>query len=255
MRGSGSGCVRRGRRQDGRGRLWGERRWRRRGDGRRRRCRGRRGRRDDRRRAHGRTGRRDGGRRGSRARRGRGDGRRLGRRRLGRRTARGQQAERVDVAFVLRRDPDAEVDTRGRMLRVAARAHRPDGRAFVDHVALRGRDRPEVDERDRVAVGREDRHAASVGGERARERDGPGRGRPDGQAVAAADVDSPVLSGGVRVGAERERAQHGSVGGPRPGKRRAARHERDQPCGADHEETVHKTPPSFSARATRVCES
>jgi hypothetical protein len=170
--------------------------------------------------------------------------------RTGDRTGR-EQADRIDVALRLRRDADAEVDARDRMLRFAAPPHGADGCALVDRVALRDRDRAEVDYGDGVPVGREDRHATPVGRQRAGERHGSRRRSPNGRSLLAPDVDPSVLPGRVRVRAERERAQHCSVGGPRPGTRWAAQQEGGERRCAGHEETVHETPPSFTARATR----
>ena len=106
---------------------------------------------------------------------------------------------------------------RNAVLGVAARAHRPDRRTLVDDVALRHADRLEVEERHGVAVRREDRDAAPVGGHGAGERDRAGRGSANRRAGRAGDVDAAMLSGGVRVGAQLERAEHLAVGGPRPG--------------------------------------
>ncbi len=242
--------ARRGSRHHHRARPWcggGRRRWsrgRRRGGGRCGRLRRRRGRcglRDRRRRSRNRRG-------GSCRRRRRS----RGRLRRGRRSrARRKQAERIDVALRLRPDPDAEVDGRDRVLGVTTPAHRSDRRSLRDHVALLDADRAEVDERDRVAVGGEDRDAAAVGRERAGERHRAGGGRSHRRALRPGEVDAAVLSGGVRVAAERKGAEHVAVRRPRPRRGRAADHERRETRHREYEKTMHEAPPSFSARATR----
>ena len=208
---------------------------------------GRRWRRGGRRRSCGRRGRRGNGRRD---RRGGGRGRRLGRGR--RRGARRKQPEWVDVALRLARTPDPEMDARHGVLRRPARAHRPDRRSLGDGDTLRDDDRPEMDERDGVAVLRLDRDPTTVRGEGSGERHDPGRGRADGRAVGAADVDAAVLAGCVGIRPQTERSQDRPVGGPRPRRSRRAEHEARECQHADDEDTVHETPPSLSARATRV---
>jgi hypothetical protein len=76
-----------------------------------------------------------------------------------------QETERVDVALLVGRAPDPEVDARGRLLGRPTRAHRPDRGTLRDRLPLRDADRAEVDERHRIAVGGEDRHPAAVRGE------------------------------------------------------------------------------------------
>jgi hypothetical protein len=170
---------------------------------------------------------------------GRGTRRRIRRRRRrGDRTGR-QQPERVDVALLFRGPSDPEVDARDGRFRGAARAHRPDRRTLGDRVALGHADRPEVDERDGVAVGREDRDAAPVGRQRARERHDTRRGRPDGRAVRAGDVDAAVLPTRIGVRAERERTHDRAVRGPRPGRRLAAQGEGERRDQANRKEPVH----------------
>jgi hypothetical protein len=195
-----------------RGRIWGRSRSRsrsRRGSrGRRRRaCRSRRRRRGWGRLLGGRDGRRDG--LGGRC--------RLWRGRRRRSRARGQEAERVDVAFLVGRAADAQVDARHRLLGRAARAHRPDRRTLAHLVAFRDADRAEMDEGHRIAVGGEDGDALTVGRERSGERDDTRRRRPDRRAFCARDVDAAVLAARVGVGPELERAKH--VASRRPGPR------------------------------------
>jgi hypothetical protein len=60
-----------------------------------------------------------------------------------------------------------------------------------------------------------------------------------------------MLSGGVRVAAERERAEHVAVRGPRPHHGRAAQGERRKARRREYEKTMHEAPSLFSARATR----
>jgi hypothetical protein len=63
-----------------------------------------------------------------------------------------------------------------------------------------------MDEGDRVAVGGEERDALTVGRERSGERDDTRRGCPDRRALGARDVDAAVLTAGIAVGSEHERA-------------------------------------------------
>ncbi len=196
-------CCRR-RCRDGRGRCRGNRRGRaRRGGGRRARRRRHRGRRS--------RGRRDGCRRRDdhrrRSRIGDGCGRRRGR-------TRRQQAEGIDVALLLRRTPDSEMDARDGLLGRSARSHRPDRRALRHRVALRDADRAEMDEGHREAVCGEDRDAAAVRGQRPGERDDARRGRADRRSACPGDVDATMLTTRVRVRAEHERPQHRAVGRP-----------------------------------------
>ena len=118
--------------------------------------------------------------------------------------SRREQPEWIDVSLVVGRAADPEVDARHVLLGRAARAHRADGVAFADGRALRDLDRAEVDERDGVAVRREDRHAAAVGRQRPGEGDDARCGRLHRRAVRAGDVDAAVLPGGVRVRPEGE---------------------------------------------------
>ena len=153
--------------------------------------------------------------RGRRDRRSRGDGRR--RRRCLRarcRRTRGEQPERVDVPFLLRRDAHAQVDARYRMLGLTARAHRGDRRALLDRVALRHLDRAQMNERHRVPIGREDREAPPVRRERAGEAHRAGCRGTDRRSRRARDVDAAVLPGRVRVTGQGERPEDVTVGGP-----------------------------------------
>jgi hypothetical protein len=108
------------------------------------------------------------------------------------------------------------------------------GPAFGDHVAfthvstaLDG-DPPDVRQRRLVAVGGRDRDREAVRRHLAREGDLSRDRRPDRSRDAEGDVDAAVLTCGVLVAAERELAEDGSVGGPRPGESaRWARENRD----------------------------
>jgi hypothetical protein len=125
--------------------------------------------------------------------------------------------QRVDVAVLLGRDSDAEMEVRHGPLRFSGPADRADRSAFFDGgVLLRG-DRAEVDHRDRVPVVGLDGHAQPV----ARCRSGEGH-LPTSRCrhrlpCGAADVDSAVLATRVRIGAERKRAEDRAGCRPRPG--------------------------------------
>jgi len=160
---------------------------------------------------------------GRRRRRGRGRGlrgrrrrHRRGGRRHGRRPA--EQAERVDVALLVRVRAHAEVDVRPLDLGRAARADRADRVTLGDRRALGDVERAEMRQRDVVAVAGEDRQRPPARGDGSREGDGAARGRDDRAARGRADVDAPVLAARVRVrGVERERREHRAVHRPRPG--------------------------------------
>ena len=234
------------------------------GRGRRRRCEGPGSRRSTRRRRNGRgrAGRRqtrdgrssdrggtrylsdDPGRRSGTADRGRCRSGRDDRRRWRRRWSRGarrQERRRVDVAVRRGRDPDTEVDVRRRPFDVATAAGDSHGIALGDGCALLDADLAEVREGDGVAV-ELDRHGTTRGRDDTGERDDPRRGRPDGFASIPGDVDTPVLAGRVRVGAERVGAKHVAVQRPRPGR---CRRSQDKYCeyGQHHEEPAHDAPP------------
>ena len=163
------------------------------------------------------------------------DGRRLGggngrgRRRLRRGgRSRREEAQGVDVALRIGRDPDAEVDVRLLELGRAARAHATDGRAFGDDRALQHADRAEMDERDRVAVVGVDRDRLAAAGNRPGKRDGSARGSDDVCPGRVGNVDSPMLAASVRVVTKRERLEHRSVCRPGPRARTGRPHERNR---------------------------
>jgi len=128
----------------------------------------------------------------------------------GRRRPDGQEAEGIHVALRVGGDANAEVDRAA----VSGGADRPalgDGRAADDG------ERAEVEQRDGVAVGREDRERRAAARDRAGERDGSGRRREDRLARRGGDVDATVLAAGVRMGrVEDEGAQHLTAGRPGP---------------------------------------
>jgi hypothetical protein len=133
------------------------------------------------------------------------------------RTACGKEPERVEVAVLVGRDANAEMDIGNRPLRVARRTDRADLRPFCDRrVALHGKV-AEVDEGHGVTVGRLDRDARTVARSGAGERDRSAVRREHPFAGLAADVDTPMLARGVRISSEAEGAEHGPGHGPRPG--------------------------------------
>jgi hypothetical protein len=70
-----------------------------------------------------------------------------------------KERKRIDVPVRIRGQTDAEVDVRLRPLDVAARPDRAHDVAFLERRARSRADRSQVDERDRVAVGRANRQA------------------------------------------------------------------------------------------------
>jgi hypothetical protein len=114
-------------------------------------------------------------------------------------------------------------------LRVATRSHGSELVAFSDRIPARGLDRTQVNESHRIAVGALDRHGLAAARHRPGEADRSTRGRDNSRAGGAPYVDTPVLSGGVRVVVrEREGLQHRPVDrpGPRERSRRQAEHKR-----------------------------
>jgi hypothetical protein len=110
----------------------------------------------------------------------------------------------------------AKVHVRGGRHAVLARADRADRLALADDRAAGDVDRAQLKERDRVAAGCGDRQGPAPVRDRAGERDRARSGGAYDPADVGADVDSAVLAAGIRVGPERERAQHRPVDGPRP---------------------------------------
>jgi hypothetical protein len=92
------------------------------------------------------------------------------------------------------------VDIRNVHLHVARRTDRPDRLGLGDAVADAHRDRPQMEQRDGIAVRRPDRHGAAVPGQPAGERHLSGGGCPDGGAGVTAHVD-PAVTALVVIGA------------------------------------------------------
>ena len=146
-----------------------------------------------------------------------GHGHGLGRRRRRCREARRQQRQRIDVALLVRGQPDSEVDVRLRQVDRPARADGADSRSFVDVRPARDADGAEMHERGRVTGRRLNRHGLAALRHRPGERDHAARGCGDLCAGRSAEVDATMLPGGVRARTvERERPQHRPVNGPRP---------------------------------------
>ena len=129
-------------------------------------------------------------------------------------------------------------------------ANRPDltvweNVALGDEAAARDRDRAELQQRHRVAVGGLDRHGPAAAGHGTAERDRAGGRRAHGGADVGADVDAAVLAGGVRVRAQLERPDDRPVGGPGPGGgSRDDDEERGRGDDRSAEGARHETPPS-----------
>jgi hypothetical protein len=210
-----------------------------------RRCSGRRGRgrrrlggRDRRRGGHGR--RRRGLRRWSSRGRRRSRGRRprlrrgCGRRRCGRSRrwrlghARRQEGERIEITVRIGGPADAEMDVGHFLLCRSGRPDRADSLPF-DHARAAGDgDRAEVDEGDRVAVGRLDRDAEPVRRQRAGKRDHSRTHGGHGATALPGDVDATVLPGGVGVAPVAKARQDRSRRRPRPGPSHGREHEQDE---------------------------
>jgi hypothetical protein len=131
-----------------------------------------------------------------------------------------QERERVDVALLVTRRAQAEVDVRLAWLGGSTWADGSYDAAFVDVLSARHADRPQVDERPRIAERCLNRHGLAPG------RHGPGEGddslrRSAHRAPArGAHVDATVLARRVWVRlVERERPQNRSGDRPRPRRR------------------------------------
>jgi hypothetical protein len=77
--------------------------------------------------------------------------------------ARRQEAERVDVALLVARDTDSEVDVRLGQVERAGRPNRPHDGALLDRPATGNPDRAQVQQCRRVAEGRLDGHRLAAG--------------------------------------------------------------------------------------------
>ena len=159
--------------------------------------------------------------------------------------ASGQQRGRVDVAVRIRGDADAEVDVGHTRHGVLAVADLADDRALRDHAAGRDDGRAELEQRDRVAVGSQDRDRATAARHRTGEGDGScGRGAHR-RAESRTDVDAAVLAGGVAVLGDGERSQDRPVGRPGPtGRDRDDDQGCDRRSDRDGEHAPHRVPPS-----------
>jgi hypothetical protein len=177
---------------------------------------------------------------------------RLGRGRHGRRLrGRRQEQQRVEVALRVCRPADAQVEVRHRQLRDAARPDRGDRIALGDQAAPPDPERPEMQQRDRVAVGRLDRQRLAAGRHRPGERDGSAGRRDHRRALRSTDVDPAMLAARVRVVAKAELAQHRPVHGPHPATR--ARGREQGRCGRTEQEPSHESTdllPSLQTEAT-----
>ena len=96
----------------------------------------------------------------------------------------------------------------------------------------------ELEQGHRVAVVGSDRESAAAARDRARERDGAADRCADRVSDGRTDVDPAMLSARVGIGAEREGPEDRPVDGPRPCRRRAGDHERDE-CEDDEQPQVH----------------
>jgi hypothetical protein len=134
-----------------------------------------------------------------------------------RRDARRQKSQRIDVALVVARHANAEVDERLYQINLTARANGADHRPLVHERTSLDADRTEMQERRGVAERRLDRHRLATCRDRAGEGDDPVRRCEHRAAARRPQVDTSMLAGGVGVRAvEGKRSQHRSVDRPRP---------------------------------------
>jgi hypothetical protein len=180
----------------------------------------------------------------------RGDrGRLRGRLRRRRLSPHRQERRGVDVALGVVGHPHAEVDVGVGRDCVLARADRSHDVALGDGRPARDVDAPELKQRHRIAVRGADRDRAAAVWNGAGEADRARRRSPHRRPHGAADVDSPVLAAGVRVVAESESAEHGSVDWPRPRSSSRRCDERDN--RREHDEPAHTSSSSLSVQRTR----
>jgi hypothetical protein len=138
-------------------------------------------------------------------------------RRLRGNAARRQKRERVDVSLLVTGRAQAEVDVRLAGLGSAARAYGSDDAAFVDVRSARDADRPQVDERRRVAGRCLNRHGLATGRHGSCEGDDTLCRSKHRAPARGAQVDAAVLTCRIGVGVvEREGPQDRSGDRPRP---------------------------------------
>lgn len=126
------------------------------------------------------------------------------RRRLRRDTG-GQECQRIDVALLVSRQPNAQVHVGFGPVWFTARPDRRDRVPFGDRVSLPDIERAEVLHHDRVAVGSAYRQRLAALRHRARKRHGAGSRRKHAGTEIAANVDSSMLAACIRVVPENER--------------------------------------------------
>lgn len=136
------------------------------------------------------------------------------RRRLRGRRPRREEREGVAVPVGARRVTDPELDEWPRVLGGAARTGRRECGALGHLVPLADADAPQVRERDREAIGGQDRDGLSAGRHEPRKRHPAGGRGTHRLAVGRRNVDAAMLAGGVRVRPDLEAAQHGTVDRP-----------------------------------------
>ncbi len=152
-----------------------------------------------------------------------------------------QEEERVHIAVRVRGDAHSEIDVRLCELWDPARANRPDDLSLTDGNAPPHRVRPEVQQRDRVAVRGLDRDGLTAPRNRSGERNSSRLWRADRCPGRGPDVDPPMLPRRVRIRAKREGRQD------RPGNRPApaeCRRREDQRSGCDQEDEDAQEPTS-----------
>lgn len=154
------------------------------------------------------------------------------------RRTRREQRRRVDVPLRLSGDADAEMHRAGL-------PDNADGRAFGHGRPACDGDRPELRERDGVAVVGENRDRLARSRDGAGERDRACARRDDARAGVTCDVDAAMLACGVRMRrVERERLENCAVGRPRPCARCGSTDHRRH--GHEQEHATHRTPPWLS---------
>lgn len=127
------------------------------------------------------------------------------------------------------------MDVRDVVFGVAGRTRLGYGSPFCDVLAALDEECAEMGQRDLVPAPGGDRDREAVRGDPPGECNLPGHRSANDARFAQSDVDTTVLSAGVGVIAERERAEDVAVGRPRPGlrARRGGEHPPERECHAD----------------------
>ena len=166
------------------------------------------------------------------------------RRRGSRRREHGQERERIEIALVVRRVANAEVDVRHIELGRTARAYGPDDGALVDARTARDADRAKMREAHGEPGRRLDRERLAVRRHRPREAHDAGSRRKHRRARSRADRDAAVLARVIWMRLiEGERLENRPLDGPGPRARSRHEQEEEQQHKPSHRSQSHRSHP------------